>query len=265
MIPRCGAFAVIRPSNTGESALTVLTFLLVVVAGFFAGLVGYVTGIASLISYPALLAAGLPPVAANVTNTVAMVAVGVGSTANSGAALAKDGRKLVLWAACSATGGIAGAALLLLTPADAFEIAVPFLLAAASVSLLLQPKLRELAGDREFPRMYPLGMMAIAVYGGYFGAGVGVMFLALILVCTSEHIWRASILKSYLTVVANLVAAIGFALFGPVHWLAAAAMAIGAFAGGWCGPPVVKVLPPTVVRVAVAICGVGLAAYLALT
>lgn len=265
MIPRCGAFAVIRPSNTGESALTVLTFLLVVVAGFFAGLVGYVTGIASLISYPALLAAGLPPVAANVTNTVAMVAVGVGSTANSGAALAKDGRKLALWAACSATGGIAGAALLLLTPADAFEIAVPFLLAAASVSLLLQPKLRELAGDREFPRLYPLGMMAIAVYGGYFGAGVGVMFLALILVCTSEHIWRASILKSYLTVVANLVAAIGFALFGPVHWLAAAAMAIGAFAGGWCGPPVVKVLPPTVVRMAVAICGVGLAAYLALT
>lgn len=239
--------------------MTPLTIALVGVAGFFAGLVGYVTGIASLISYPALLAAGLPPVAANVTNTVAMVAVGAGSTANSGAAL-NDGRAtLVRYGLCSALGGLIGAALLLLIPAAAFEITVPFLIAAASLSLLLQPKLRELAGDRKFPRAYPLGIVLIAVYGGYFGAGAGVMFLALVLICTSDTIWRAGIMKSYLTGIANLVAAVGFALFGPVHWVAAAAMGVGAFAGGWCGPGVVARLPAKPLRIVIALCGFGLA------
>ena len=102
-----------------------------------------------------------------------------------------------------------------------------------------------------------------AAAGGYFGAGAGVVFLALTLICTSEQIWRASILKSYLLGVANLVAAIGFAVFGPVHWVAAAAMAAGAFAGGWCGPPLVRRIPPNLLRVTVALAGFGLAVWLA--
>ncbi|NKY54929.1 sulfite exporter TauE/SafE family protein [Nocardia flavorosea] len=245
--------------------MTVLTFGLVTVAGFFAGIVGYVTGIASLISYPALLAAGLSPVSANVTNTVAMVAVGAGSTAKAGAAVADDARALALHAGCAALGGLGGAMLLLTTPAEIFDAVVPVLIALASVSLLVQPKLRALAGNRTFPRLYPLGTAVVALYGGYFGAGAGVMFLALILVCTSETIWRASVLKSVLTGVANLVAAVGFAIFGPVHWLAAAAMGIGAFAGGWFGPALVARLPPAGMRIGVALCGVGLAGYLAIT
>ncbi|MGI5218588.1 sulfite exporter TauE/SafE family protein [Nocardia sp. CA-290969] len=244
--------------------MTVLTFGLVTVAGFFAGLVGYVTGIASLISYPALLAAGLSPVSANVTNTVAMVAVGAGSTAKAGAAVAGNSRSLILHLGCAALGGLGGAVLLLTTPAEVFDALVPILIALASASLLLQPKLRELAGNRTFPRLYPLATAVVALYGGYFGAGAGVMFLALILVCTSETIWRASVLKSVLTGVANLVAAAGFALFGPVHWLAAAAMGLGAFAGGWCGPAVVARLPPAGMRIGVALCGFGLAGYLAI-
>ncbi|MGW0177819.1 sulfite exporter TauE/SafE family protein [Nocardia sp. NPDC003345] len=245
--------------------MTVLTLCLVTVAGFFAGLVGYVTGIASLISYPALLAAGLSPVSANVTNTVAMVAVGAGSTAKAGAAVGGNPRALLLHAACAALGGIGGAALLLTTSAELFAAVVPVLIAGASVSLLLQPKLRELAGGRSFPRLYPLATVAVGLYGGYFGAGVGVMFLALILVCTSETIWRASILKSVLTGAANLVAAIGFAVFGPVHWIAAIAMGLGAFAGGWFGPPLVARLHPGAMRIGVALCGVGLAGWLAFT
>lgn len=243
--------------------MTVLTFALVTVAGFFAGLVGYVTGIASLISYPALLAAGLSPVSANVTNTVAMVAVGAGSTAKAGAAIADNRRALLLQGGCAALGGLGGAALLLTTPAELFAAVVPFLIVAASASLLLQPKLRELAGGRTFPRLYPLATAVLGLYGGYFGAGAGVMFLALILVCTSETVWRASVLKSVLTGIANLVAAVGFAVFGPVHWVAAVAMGLGAFAGGWCGPPLVARLPPAAVRTGVALCGFGLAGYLA--
>jgi uncharacterized membrane protein YfcA len=201
-------------------------------------------------------------VSANVTNTVAMVAVGAGSTANSTAALAEDGRNLIKYAVWAAAGGVVGAAVLLLAPSESFERVVPFLVAAAALALLIQPKLRALAGSREFPTIYPIGVFIVSIYGGYFGAGVGVMFLALILVATTESIWRASVLKSVFTGIANTVAAIGFAFFGPVHWLAALAMGIGAFAGGWCGPPVVNVIPPTVLRVAVAIGALGLAVWL---
>ncbi len=112
--------------------------------------------------------------------------------------------------------------------------------------------------------MFSVAVFVVAVYGGYFGAGAGVVFYALVLICTSEQIWRASILKSYLLGVANLVAAIGFAVFGPVHWGAAAAMAVGAFAGGYCGPPLVRRIPPNLLRVGVALAGFGLAVWLAL-
>jgi uncharacterized protein len=252
--------------------VTLLDFGLLVVAGFFAGLVGFVTGLASLVSYPALLAAGLPPVAANVTNTVALVAAGVGATANASSELAKDGRQLVRYAAYSAIGGLVGALVLLWAPAGSFERVVPFLVAFAAVALLLQPRLRLLSGQREFPggsgaggtthAIFPVGLFFVAIYGGYFGAGAGVIFLALALVCTSNSMWRASILKSFFLGVANLVAAVIFAFSGEVNWLAALALGIGAFAGGYSGPPVVKVIPPTVLRIGVGLCGLGLAAWL---
>ncbi|KAA0021696.1 sulfite exporter TauE/SafE family protein [Antrihabitans cavernicola] len=244
--------------------MSLLDFLLIVVAGFFAGLIGFITGMASLVSYPALLAIGLGPVAANVTNTVGMVAVGLGALANSGRALADTGPKLRRWAAAAALGGVVGAVLLLVGSDGAFEAIVPYLVAMAAIAVLLQPKLRALAGEAEFARAVPIGVFAVAVYGGYFGAGAGVIFLALFLISTSESMWRASILKSFLLGIANLVAAIGFAIFGPVHWLAALAMAIGAFAGGWCGPPTVKVIPPQVLRISVGILGLGLAGWLGL-
>jgi uncharacterized membrane protein YfcA len=191
-----------------------------------------------------------------------MVAVGVGSTTNSFRTLAGDRRNLIKYGLWAGAGGFTGAAILLLAPSESFERIVPILIAVASLTLFVQPKLRVLAGTREFPRIYPIGIFLVAVYGGYFGAGAGVMFLALILVATSDTIWRASVVKSVLTGIANAVAAVGFAIFGPVNWMAALAMAIGAFAGGWCGPPVVKVIPPNILRVAVAIGGLGLAIWL---
>ena len=244
--------------------MNLLDFVLLVVAGFFTGVVGFVTGMASIVSYPALLAVGLPPVTANVTNTVAMVAVGVGATANSGQELSGRGRTLLWWAVYSALGGLVGALVLLLAPATTFELVVPYLVAGASIALLLQPKIRELVGEADFPRLLPFSIFATAVYGGYFGAGAGVIFLSLILTCTAESIWSATILKSFLLGIANLVAAIGFAVFGPVHWVAALALAMGALVGGWCGPPVVKVIPPMVLRIGIGIAGLGLAAWLAL-
>lgn len=243
--------------------MSALDYLLLVVAGFGAGLVGFVTGLASIVSYPALLAVGLTPIAANVTNTVALVAVGVGATANSVRELTEMGPRLWRWAVVCAVGGLAGAALLLSAPEGSFETVVPYLVVVASIALLVQPRIRKLAGDRQFPVLFPVALVLVSVYGGYFGAGAGVIFLALTLICTSLSVWQATILKSFLLGVANLVAALLFAASGQVHWGAAAAMALGALFGGWCGPPLVKVIPPTVLRIVVALAGFGLAGWLA--
>ena len=136
--------------------MSLLDIGLLVVAGFFAGLVGFVTGLASIVSYPALLAVGLPPVTANVTNTVAMVAVGVGALSNSTREVADTGPKLWRWALYSAAGGLVGAGILLVAPAGSFEAIVPFMVAFAALALLLQPRLRALAGERDMPRAYSL-------------------------------------------------------------------------------------------------------------
>ena len=243
--------------------MAIFDFLLMVVAGFFAGLIGFVTGMASLVSYPAMLAIGLDPVAANVTNTVGMVAVGVGALANSGRELMDTGPQLRRWAVAAVLGGVVGAALLLVGPASLFETVVPYLVGVAAIAVLIQPQIRKLSGGGDFGRVTTIGVFAVAVYGGYFGAGAGVIFLALFLVCTTQNVWRSTILKSFLLGIANLVAAIIFAVTGPVDWPIALAMALGALVGGWCGPPVVKVIPPQILRIAVGILGLGLAVWLA--
>ncbi|GEE03656.1 UPF0721 transmembrane protein [Gordonia spumicola] len=243
--------------------MSVAQFVLLIGAGFAAGLIGYLTGLASLVSYPALLAIGLSPVSANVTNTVAMVAVGGGAVAKSAPELAKKPSQMRVLGLMGVLGGVVGAIALLVAPGESFEAVVPVLIAIASVSLLCQPFVRGLAGGRRFPVLYPIAVFVVAVYGGYFGAGAGVMILAVTLTMSAEPLWRAAMLKSYVLSIANLVAAIGFAFFGPVHWTAALAMAIGGFAGGYVGPPVVERINPTLLRVVVSVCGLGLAAWLA--
>lgn len=245
--------------------MSLTEFVLLIGVGFVAGLVGYITGLASVVSYPALLAVGLPPIIANVTNTVALVSSGVGSFAQSGRVLLGDGRRELGYGVLAAVvGGVIGAVLLLTSPPGTFEAVVPYLVALAALALLIQPWLRRVAqrngGDR--PALFLVSVLVIAVYGGYFGAGAGILFLAAALVVTSAPMWRAVLLKAVLLGVANLVAAIGFAIFAPVHWWAALAMGIGCLAGGWCGPPVVKRLPAEPLRIVVGIAGLGLAVWL---
>ena len=242
----------------------VTEFIFLLAAGFGAGLIGFVTGLASVVSYPALLAVGLSPVAANVTNTVSVVAVGIGSTSKAGKALF-DGERRRTWSgiAASLIGGVIGAAALLLGSEDSFEIIVPFLVAIAALALLCQPALRRIATHEDRPWLFFLGMLAISVYGGYFGAGAGIMVLALMLIVTSEPLWKAALSKSLFLGISNTVAAVAFMIWGPVDWWAALAMGIGCFAGGWCGPPVVKRLPERPLRMTVGIGGLLLAVWLA--
>ncbi|GAB3622482.1 sulfite exporter TauE/SafE family protein [Mariniluteicoccus endophyticus] len=243
--------------------MSIPTFLLLIAAGVGSGLVGYLTGLASLVSYPALLAAGLSPVAANVSNTLGLIGVGIGSTARAGSTLREKGPgRLGVQVVVAAVGGLAGGALLLLGGEGTFERIVPALILAASLLVLVSPRLSRLRGERESAVAYAVGLFFVSVYGGYFGAGAGVLFLALALTATSETFQRAMILKSVLLGVTNLTAALLFIALGPINWLAAIALGLGAFVGGNLGPVVQRLIPEMVLRVVVAISGTFLAVWL---
>jgi uncharacterized protein len=251
--------------------MSAVEFALLVVAGIGAGLVGSVAGLASLISYPALLAAGVPPLTANMTNTVAMVFQGVGSISASRPELDGQGRRVLRLVTASVLGGAAGAALLLFTPSSAFERIVPVLIAAASAAILVQRPPRELAVEgarrhpdraHDDPRWLPLGTFAVAIYGGYFGAAAGVMLLAMLLLGTGEGLPRSNAMRNVLLALANTVAAVAFIVLAPVAWSAVLPLAIGLFGGSRVGPWVVRRAPQTALRRLIALAGFGLAVHL---
>ncbi|MFL6127556.1 MAG: sulfite exporter TauE/SafE family protein [Mycobacteriales bacterium] len=232
-------------------------------AGVVAGVVSVVASLASLVSYPALLAVGVPPLAANVTNTTALVFVGFGSAAGSRPELAGQRPRLLRLGLLNAVGGGIGAALLLLTPASAFEAVVPWLIAAASLVLLAGPGLRpDQPGGREGSTVLNAAVLAVAVYTGYFGAAGGVLVLAVLTALLDEPLVRTIALKNVVSSVANAVAAVIFALFGPVDWSAVPPLALGFLVGGRLGPALVRRLPGDALRVFIALCGLGVAVKL---
>jgi uncharacterized membrane protein YfcA len=240
-----------------------LELLLLVGAGLCGGLAGSITGLASLFSYPALLAVGLGPIAANVTNTVALLGVGAGAALGSRTELEGQAGRFRELAVAAMLGGGVGAGLLLLTPSDTFERIAPWLIGVASLAILVRPRVHP---EHRRPGTGPgltAGVFAIAIYGGYFGAAAGVMLLALMLVATGEPLARSNAFKNVVLGVANAAAAVGFAVLGPVHWDAAAPLAIGLFAGGRLGPIVVRRSNATLLRTLIGLAGVALAVKLA--
>jgi hypothetical protein len=241
------------------------TFL--AVSGVVAGTASSAGAIGSLISYPVLLAVGIPPLAANVTNSVAVVGIGVGSTLGSRPELKGTARRLARWSVLTCTGALLGVAALLLTPDGFFAWIVPFLVALASLVLLFQPRIaawresRRTAGHR---RELIAGLAAVSIYDGYFGAASGVMMLALLLVTVETDLARANALKNALLGIADVVAAVAFAIFGPVHWVAAVPLGLGFLAGGLVGPRITRRVPSDLLRVVIALAGLGLASWLLL-
>jgi uncharacterized membrane protein YfcA len=238
-------------------------FALLMLAGLGAGLVGSIAGLASLISYPALLAVGLAPVTANVTNTVALISTSTGAVLGSRPELRGQAPRLRRLGVAAVLGGALGGALLLLTPDGAFERVVPVLVAGASLAVLIKrPTGREHSGRD--PKWLPAGIFVIAIYGGYFGAAAGVLMLATLLIATPASLPHSNASKNVLLGAANAVAAIAFVIFGHVQWSAALPLAIGLFVGGRVGPIVVRRAPSTPLRVVIAIAGIGLAVKLAI-
>ena len=217
-------------------------------------------GLASLATYPALLAVGLPPVTANVTNTVALVFTGVGSVLGSRPELKGQGPRLKALAPV-------GAALLLSTPAGGFEKLVPVLLGVASLTILL-PRRRTVASGDEPPRsrrqLLAQGgaIFLIAIYAGYFGAAAGVLMLALLLRTMRSTLPRANAAKNVILGIANAVAALAFVFLAPVQWSAAIPLGIGCLIGSRIGPSVVRWAPAVLLRVLIGAAGLALAVRL---
>lgn len=234
-------------------------------AGALAGIVGTAGGITSLVSYPALLWAGIPALQANIANIVALTACWPGSAVASRPELEGSGPWLRRWTAVSAAGGTAGSVLLLATPAGTFSKVVPFLVAAGSLVLLLQPRITarspRAVGDRARP-LLPCGVLALSAYNGYFGAGSGVMLLALMLLTADPRIARANALKNMLLGGASIASAVMLAVVATVNWEATAPLAAGMLAGSAVGPLVARRMPPGLLRWLVAVTGLGLAVWL---
>jgi uncharacterized protein len=170
-------------------------------------------------------------------------------------------------------GGAAGAALLLLTPADAFEAVVPWLIGAGSVLLLLRDRLRAWARARSRSGPSPAGarralgwaavVFVLGIYGGYFGAGVGIIALAALALERSEPLAVTNAVKNASTGTANATAALAYIAFAPVEWTAALALGCGALLGGFLGPAIVRIAPEKPLRWSVGSAGLLLAACLA--
>ncbi len=240
--------------------------LFLAAAGAVAGLVGTAGGITSLVSYPALLLAGVAPLQANIANLVALVACWPGSAVASQPELRGRGGWLRRWGSVAALGGAAGSALLLVTPPGVFTRVVPFLVAAGSLALLGQPWLAARPSwrpDAGWGRLLlPCGLVLLSCYNGYFGAGSGVLTLALLLLTTEPRLPIANALKNMAVGAATITSAALFVLATRVDWAAVAPLALGLFVGSLAGPWVARRMPPAVLRWLVALSGLALAVHL---
>ncbi|PXX02373.1 sulfite exporter TauE/SafE family protein [Mycolicibacterium moriokaense] len=242
-----------------------MNWALLAAAGVLGGLTGSIAGLASVATYPALLLVGLPPVTANVTNTVALVFNGVGSVLGSRPELAGQGAWLRRIAPVAAVGGAVGAALLLSTPAQGFERVVPILLGLASVAILLPRTTRQEARVADHQRhtvkvlLEAATIFAICIYGGYFGAAAGVLLLAMLLRTGGATLAHANAGKNVILGIANSVAALIFAIVAPVNWPAVIAVGAGCLIGSRLGPVVVRHAPAGPIRVVIGVAGLVLA------
>jgi uncharacterized membrane protein YfcA len=243
--------------------------LVLLAAGTAGGIFSTVVAIASLVSYPVLLALGVPPLAANMTNTVSLVLAGAGAVAGSRPELAGQGRLVLRLGAVTALGGAAGAAILLLTPASTFTVVVPVLIGGASLVLLIQPRISTLAPPKRPGRRRRLAMgaalFAVAIYVGYFGAAAGIMLLVVLSAIISEPLVRVNAIKNAVSGMANAMAAVCFAVFGDVCWHLVIPLAAGFLIGGWMGPTIARRVPAGLFRIVVSLCGIGLAVRLGLS
>jgi uncharacterized membrane protein YfcA len=243
--------------------LSTLELALVGLAAVAGGAVNALAGGGTLITFPTLVAVGVPAVSANVTNTVALSPGYLGGTYGQREDLDGQGRRLRLLAPAAVVGGLVGGILLLATGEELFRDLVPFLILGASGLLAVQERIRAWIGRRLVPRSgsdpgevwVVLPAFAASVYGGYFGAGLGVILLAVLGLVVEDTLTRINALKQALSFLVNVTAAAFFVFSGRVVWSAALVMAVGALLGGSIGGRLAGRLPAHVLRGVVVVIG----------
>lgn len=258
-----------------------LEALVIVLAGIGAGTINTVVGSGTLITFPALLALGYPPVLANVSNTIGLTPGSVAGAFGYRRELAGQRRRLRVLGAASVLGGFTGGLLLLVLPAEAFRAIVPVLIAVALVLVVVQPRLqpwvarrreRQAAdgrepGDPDAGVVLRAGVFATGVYGGYFGAAQGVLLVGLMGVLLTDELQRVNAAKNVLAGLVNGTASVLFigislldgevaGLDAEVDWAVAGLIAVGAVVGASFGARVGRRLPPAVLRAVIVVVGV---------
>jgi hypothetical protein len=243
-----------------------LAFLLV--AGLLAGAVNAVAGGGSLLVFPALLAVGFPPLAANVTNSVAQWPGYLGIVAGARQDLTGRRSRILRTGVVAALGSAVGCGLLLVLPGAVFDAVVPALVIAASIVMALGPWIkRRIGGPPAVDRnavLLPAVFLA-AVYGGYFGGALGVILVATLSVLAADTLVRLNALKGLLSLVIATVTVVIFAIGAPVDWLAVALLAPTTLVGGFLGSKVARRLPEQALRWAVVVLGLAVGIALILT
>ena len=293
------------------AGFSITSLLLILLAGIGAGFVGYAVGASSLVSYPALLAFGIPPVLANASNTVGVVGTGIGGVMGARKELKGQAVRSITYVVIGAFGGVAGAFLLLKLDPSVFEFAAPVLILLSSLIIAINPRGRmqakQAAADATAqlkhieateatdatdaakrattptaPHRPPeqlvqpmsqdswwvwLGVVAVAIYSGYFGAGAGTLALAMLDAAKIGPFHKINALKTLIGTGANISASVVFIIQGAVDWPAAIMLCIGCFIGGYIAPSITRKIPANIMRAAAVIAGIiltidlGLKAY----
>lgn len=246
---------------------SVTELALLAIIGLGAGIVNAIAGGGSLLVFPALLAAGFSPLAANVTNSVSQCPGYAGVALGSRRELRGQRGRVLSCIGVAALGALGGALLLLTLPAAVFDAVVPWLVALAAVLLGLQPLLRRWIGepDPDLPDRRSVLLPAVffaSVYGGYFGGALGVILVATLSLTAHDELRRLNAVKGVLSLAVGIVTVIVFSISAPVDWLSVALLAPTTLAGGYLGAKLAGHVPAPVLRAAVVLIGLAVAGYL---
>jgi len=242
--------------------------LLLFFAGGAAGLINTVVGTGTLITFPTLLALGVPPLLANVSNSIGLAPGSISGALASRQELVGQRGRILRYGIASLLGAVGGALLLLRLPSEAFDAIVPALIGLGCVLVVVGPwlsrrvaarreRLGTPAGPADGPRWLFAAIVVTGAYGGYFGAAQGVLVIAIMGVALSETLPRINGLKNVLTGIANAVAGVVFVVISQVSWPIVAALAVGSVLGAQVGARVGRRIPPTVYRVVIVTVGVA--------
>jgi uncharacterized membrane protein YfcA len=243
---------------------------LVAGAGVLAGAINAVAGGGTLVAFPALLAVGVGPLTANITCSVGLITGYAGGSVAYRRELAGQRDRFRALAPVAVVGGVVGAALLLVTPATTFRAVVPYLVLISALLLGLQPLLSralgtEPHGGHDVHWGARIGVGIAAVYGSYFGAGLGVLLLAVLGILVADGLQRLNALKGVLSLLINVVGVAVFVVSARVDWGYALVLGVSALVGGTLGVSVARRLSPTVMRAAVVLLGVAVGIGLLIT